>query len=250
MSSVTSNMKSIRIWDANRFVYGQKTGTNGRLLLQPLHMFIRGYIREIFMASFIENDIIHNIINFYGITYLIRGPPPSVGSCDYVIPILTPLKRMGISWNYHLQLKVTSLQTNFALRNFVCDSDIIQINDQWIHHDLKGEDVEKLLYNCKHYTPSYIVLRCKKHFLSPGLHIRFDITVNPAASDERFPYFKLNKSNLTNILKEIFPDKVDIIAIYGDKHIGALSMFLFIYNIDHKSCNNEQLKIYEMIMNA
>ena len=196
-----------------------------------------GYIR---IFGYIPIDIIELIKFFYGKKYYIFGPSPLNDEFDFAVEILTPISMLGITHNHNT---ICSCTSDFAKKNIIVGSTIIQMNDQFIDENVHKNDwriMSKIFKEIKQKTPSCIIFRHKKSAIDKGLHfqidVRFKSDLSSTKNKERFPYYKFTKTQIKEILDKAFDDNdlVQVYQIYGYKKGGGVAILFFVHDQDRK----------------
>ena len=186
-----------------QFIYDEMNGNEDRILNQN-SLLVSGYCQqhEIRLSKFIPSDIKRTIEQFYGKTYhVLRGEPPAEDEYDYAVEFLSPMELIGIYYDKE-QTKITGVCTNFARRNIVVGSEILQIGECYYKDtELLIEDKDKLWKNLKKVGSSYVILRSKKQKEKKGTHLIFDITPHMDSQKETFKFFPIYKFKPETILK-------------------------------------------------
>eukprot|EP01083_Nonionella_stella_P169733 576206_1 len=194
-------------------------------------LLVSGYIQimqhTLHIAS-IPLDISNLIKHFYGTKYHVHGPAPSADEFDYAVEILTPIKMLGMTHNHNT---ICSCISDFAKKNIIAGSQIIQMNDIFFSELIHQNDeniTSKMFKEIKQKTPSCIVFRCKRTSIQKGIHLQINVTFNAITQDNRFPYHCFKKSILQSLFKNAFDNEVDVYQVYGNKLNGGVSILLFV----------------------
>lgn len=196
------------------------------------NLLIAGYSRreEMYLSHtlwiFIPNDVKQLIEQFYGKTYAVATFAPSKNEFDYAVEFLLPMKRIGINLN-KTETKITKCHSEFAQKNIIPNSEIIQINDSLIKgKELTVEENDKLWEALKRNGKSFIILRASKELNQIGTHLLIDITLNDKdrekLNNKLFPYWKFEPVKILKAFKNLLSDyknvrNMEIISIYANK---------------------------------